>query len=96
MNQDLECAQCGIYLSEVGGSYACLQEDPYVPLNFCGFSCMIRGLLYRVKEEIVYGDNDEYKELGNHLVYLLDSLLSLNIGELCKEELDEFKGLLKK
>lgn len=90
MNSNIECSSCGLLLNKKG-IYSSLQEDPYNTKYFCNFTCMIRGLLYRIKEEVTYGESEEYNKLGNYLIYLLDGLLSLNNFELSKEELDELK-----
>lgn len=94
MESDLECSSCGIYLDEVGGVYASLHEDPYVTKYYCSFTCMIRGLLYRIKEEIVYEEDKKYKAIGKKLIELIDALLSLGHVGFYKEDLDEIKKAL--
>jgi len=94
MESDIECQSCGIYLDLVGGGYASLHEDPYITKHYCSFTCMIRGLLYRIKEEIVSAEDPRYIAVGEKLIELIDALLSLGHVGFYREDLEELKDIL--
>jgi hypothetical protein len=94
MESNIECQSCGIYLDLVRGEYASLHEDPYITKHYCSFTCMIRGLLHRIKEEIVYAEDQRYRDIGEKLIELIDALLSLGHVGFYQEDLEELKEIL--